>query len=127
MKKFTFLFFAAAAAVMFLAGCVNVETVKTPDLNKQAISETGAPIAHIDVTNWGIYLFMIPLLTGSTESVGSIDVLKDTVNAEKVVPVLMKESAKLKARQTLSVASQFRNTGFIFYIRNFNVSGNAVR
>ncbi len=116
----------AAAAVLF-AGCVSVETVKGADLNKQSISMSGRPVAHVNVQNWGIYLFTIPLLSGDTNSVGSIAVLKDTVNAQSVVPVVAAESKKLGGSKVLDVASQYSEYGFIFVSRSINVSGNVVR
>ncbi len=125
MKKITFLF-SAAIALLF-AGCVNVEKVADPDLNGEKISLAGTPIAHLNAQNWGIYLFSIPLLTGSTDSVGSIAVLKDTVNVQSMIPVVTAESKKLNATQTLDLASQYSVGGFIFYTRSINISANAVK
>lgn len=126
MKKMILSLSLVAAAVLF-AGCVSVETVKGADLNKQSISNTGTTVAHVNVQNWGIYLFTIPLFAGSTSSVGDIAVLKDTVNAQSVVPVLTAESKKLGGGSVYDVASQYSEFGFIFVSRSINVSGNVVR
>ena len=72
MKKIMLLL-SIAAVGLFMSACASVEVVKDPNLNGQAIANSGRTIAHLDAQNWGIYLFTIPLLTGSTENPGSID------------------------------------------------------
>ena len=126
MKKIM-LFVSAVAVGLLFAGCVSVEAVQGSDLNGEGIANTGTPVAHINAQNWGIYLFSIPLLTGATDTPGSIAVLKDTVNVESMIPVVTARSRALKATKTLDLASQFSVSGFIFYTRSINVSANAVR
>ncbi|MBO5762704.1 MAG: hypothetical protein J6R85_02435 [Lentisphaeria bacterium] len=126
MKKLMFLSAMAAAAVLF-TGCVSVNTVEKTNLNGERLSLAEAPVAHINVQNWGIYLLHIPLLTGSTEAPGSIAVFKDTVNAQSVLPVLTAESKKLGAKKTLDIASQYSESGLLIVSRQINMSGNAVK
>ena len=126
MKKMILSLSLAAAAVLF-AGCVGIETVKGADLNKQSISNSGTTVAHVNVQNWCIYLFTIPLLSGDTNSVGSIAVLKDTVNPEAVVPVVTNEAKKLGGKKVYDMASQYSEYGVIFVTRSINVSGNVVK
>ena len=126
MKKIMLLL-SIAAVGLFMSACASVEVVKDPNLNAQAIANSGRTIAHLDAQNWGIYLFTIPLLTGSTENPGSIDVLKDTVNVPSLMPVLTAKSKALGASKTLNLASQYSESGLIFYTRSINISGNAVK
>lgn len=126
MKKIMFLLSVAAVGLVF-AGCVNVEAVQDKDLNGEKVSLSGAPVAHLNAQNWGIYLFSIPLLTGSTEAPGSIAVCQDTVNVESMIPVITAKSKELKATQTLDLASQYSVCGLIFYGRSINISANAVK
>lgn len=126
MKKIMLLL-SIAAVGLFMSACASVEVVKDPNLNGQAIANSGRTIAHLDAQNWGIYLFTIPLLTGSTENPGSIDVLKDTVNVPSLMPVLTVKSKALGASKTLNLASQYSESGLIFYTRSINISGNAVK
>lgn len=126
MKKIMLLL-SIAAIGLFMSACASVEVVKDPNLNGQAIANSGRTIAHLDAQNWGIYLFTIPLLTGSTENPGSIDVLKDTVNVPSLMPVLTAKSKALGASKTLNLASQYSESGLIFYTRSINISGNAVK
>ena len=126
MKKIMLLL-SIAAVGLFMSACASVEVVKDPNLNGQAIANSGRTIAHLDAQNWGIYLFTIPLLTGSTENPGSIDVLKDTVNVPSLMPVLTAKSKALGASKTPNPAPQYSESGLIFYTRSINISGNAVK
>ena len=126
MKKIM-LFLSIAAVGLLMSACASVEVVQDPNLNGQAIANRGRTIAHIDAQNWGIYLFSIPLFTGSTTNPGSIDVLNDTVNIPSLMPVLTKKSKELGASKTLDLASQYSESGLIFYSRSVNISGNAVK
>ena len=120
MKKIMFLLSVAAVGLLF-AGCASVEAVQNPNLNGENISLSGTPVAHLNAQNW------IPLLTGSTDAVGSIAVLQDTVNVDSMIPVITAKSKELKASQTLDLASQYSVGGFIFYSRSINISANAVK
>ncbi|MDR0932166.1 MAG: hypothetical protein LBM70_03995 [Victivallales bacterium] len=126
MKKIA-LFLSVVAIGLLFAGCVNIEVTPKENLNGERISLTGAPIAHLNAQNWGIYLFSLPLFTGSTDSVGSISVLKDTVNVKSMIPVITAKSKELKASQTLDLASQYSVSGFIFFTRTIKLSANAVQ
>ena len=126
MKKMILSLSLVAIAVLF-AGCVSVETVKGADLNKQALANAGITVAHLNVQNWGIYLFTIPLISGSTEEVGKMAFFKDTVNPASVTPVIAAESRKLGGTQLLDLASQYKEFGFIFVSRSINLSGNVIR
>ena len=126
MKKIM-LFASALAAGLLLSACASVEIVKDKNLSGQKIANSGTTLAHVDAQNWGIYLFTIPLLTGSTANPGSIDVLKDTVTVGSLMPVLTADTKKLGATKFLNLASQYKVGGFIFYTRQINISGNAVR
>ncbi len=126
MKKIM-LFASVLAAGLLLSACASVEVVKDKNLSGQKIANSGTTLAHVDAQNWGIYLFTIPLLTGSTANPGSIDVLKDTVTVDSLMPVLTSETKKLGATKVLNLASQYQVGGFIFYTRQINISGNAVK
>ena len=115
------------AAALLFCGCASVEVVKDQNLSGQKIANSGRTLAHIDAQNWGIYLFTIPLFTGSTANPGSIDVFNDTVNVSSLMPVLTAKSKALGATKTLDLASQYSESGLIFYTRSINISGNAVK
>lgn len=126
MKKIMFLLSVAAFGLLF-AGCASVEVVPNKNLNGEKISLAGAPIAHLNAQNWGLYLFSIPLLTGAADAPGDVAVFKDTVNVESMIPVITAKSKELNATQTLDLASQYSVCGLIFYARSVNISANAVK
>ena len=126
MKKIMLLLSIVTVGLLASA-CASVEVVKGPDLSHQQIANSGSTLAHLDAQNFGIYLFSIPLLTGATDSVGSIAVFKDTVNVPSMMPILTSKSKQLGATKTLDLASQYQVSGLIFYVRQVNISGNAVR
>ena len=126
MKKIMFMLPVAAIGLLF-AGCVNVEVVENQNLNGEKISLAGTPVAHLNAQNWGVYFFSLPIVAGSTESVGSSVWFKDTVNLESLLPVVTAKSKELKATETLDLASQYSVGGFIFYGRSINISANAVK
>ena len=126
MKKIT-LSLAVLAAGLLFAGCTSVDVVRNPDLSGEKLAVSGQTIAHLNCQNWGIYLFTIPLLTGSTEAPGAIAVLKDTVNVPATLPVMTAKSKEIGASKLLDLSSQYGEFGLIFYSRSLNISGNAIR
>jgi len=122
------LMIATAAA---LTGCASVATGK--DLNGQKLTlEKDAPeVAHVNVTNWGIYCLWIPLLSGSTEKPGDIAFMQDTVNVNSLVDLATKESKKMGGKKLVDLTSN-RNSVWIFptfvlFFREVQVSGNSVK
>ncbi len=126
MKKMILVFSLAAAVVLF-AGCVSVQTVRNKDLNGQALSAAGKPVAHVNVQNSGLYFLKWPIMAGSTDSVGSVSFFKDTVNPQSTVPVLTKEAKKLGATKVMNLTSQYSEFGLLFVMTSINVSGNAIK
>lgn len=130
MRKFS-IFAAAAVALSLFAGCasLDVQSSKQNGLNGEQLSTSGDAVAHIEATNWGLYLFMIPLLTGSTEKPGELDiqVVKDTVNAESVTKMLTKKSKELGGKKVLNMTSYHNANGWMFYIREYQMSANVVK
>lgn len=112
---------------LLLAGCASTTMVKDPDLNRQPIATAGTTVAHVNSQNWGVYLFSLPLFTGSTEAPGDITAFKDTVNIPSVAPMMTKEAKIAGAAKMLNMTSQYSDFGLIFYVRKVNISANAVR
>ncbi len=133
MKKTMMSMAVAALAMAILAGCASVQTATK--FNSQKIDEAKSPeLAHINVNNWGFYFLSTPLIAGSTDKVGEFEFFgNDTVKVEPVVDVLTKESKKLNATKTLDIVSSANSMmlpfpfPFLFYIKDVQVSGNAVK
>ncbi len=131
MKKFMCVALCAVSAII-LVGCASIQTATK--MNDQKIASTEANVAHINADNWGFYLLWIPLIAGSTDKVGTTEFLGgDTVKLEPVVDILTKKSKELGATKTLDLDSHISSMmlpfpfPFLFYIKEVQVSGNAVK
>ena len=126
MHKTLLLMLAVASAIVF-TGCASV-SVTTPDrLNGENLSYRGNTVAHLHAENWGLYLFMIPLLSGSTDSPGQIAVLKDTVNVDSTMKILTAKAKDIGAKQTLNIVSNTTTIPFFFGIKSVQISANAIK
>jgi len=88
-------------------------------------------VAHLNVSNWGLYCLWIPIFTGSTEKPGDIAVWQDTVNVNSVVELATKESRRMGAKRLVDLKSNNSSTWifltFVLFLRETQVSGNAVK
>ena len=91
------------------------------------ISASGTPVAHIQASNWGIYLFMIPLITGSTDNPGSMVFLQDTVTVKNAIQMLTAKSNELKATGTYNIVTKNSTNPWFFGVKEIRVSANAVK
>ena len=125
MRKVMLLIAAAVTAVLF-AGCASSQVAKPAQLNGATLNNE-TTVAHINAENWGLYFFMIPLITGSTENPGEMVFFEDTVRTENVVKMVTKMSKEMGATQTLNLISRHNSFVWWFGIRDVQVSANAVR
>ena len=116
---------AAFAAVVF-TGCASFTKVSTDDMNDQKLAYSGKTIAHVEASNWGIYLFHIPLLTGSVDTLGDIKVLQDTVTVEGVAQVMTRESKAIGGTKVLNMVTTTTTDPFFFGIKEVKMSGNVI-
>jgi len=132
MKKLM-LIAAAVAALVLIQGCASTQIAKDNDLSGQKISdESGVNnVAHVYGTNWGLYCCSIPLISGSTDKVGSIAWGQDTVNVASVVKMVTGKAQNLGGTSTLDLTSTTSSfwifPTFVLFIRSVEVSGNAVK
>ena len=61
----------------------------------------------------GLYFFVFPLITGSTDKPGEMEFLKDTVRVENVANLLTRKSKEMGATQTLNMVS--RHNTFVWW------------
>jgi len=130
MKKMIFILTTVAAAVI-ITGCASIQTAGQKDLNGQKLTMGKQNIAHINGQNWGLYLLSIPILSGSTEKPGDISFMKDTVNLKSVTNLVTAKSKDLGADTTADMVSNVSSTWlvptFVLFLRQVEVSGNAVK
>lgn len=118
---------AACAVTAFFCGCASVQEATPKDLNSEGIAVTGNTVAHLNAENWGLYFFVFPLITGSTDKPGEMEFLKDTVRVENVANLLTRKSKEMGATQTLNLVSRHNTFVWWFGFRDVQISANAVK
>ncbi len=118
-----------AFAALAICGCASVKVAD--DFGNQRISENDKNVAHIYATNWGLYCFSLPLITGSAETPGAVLFGEDTVNPKTVVKMVTKKSAELGGTKTLDLDTKGNSIWifplFVVFLNECQVSGNAVK
>lgn len=134
MKK-KLLLIMTTLVVAILTGCSAVQTANPHSFNGLKLSPDGKAIAHISGFANGIYFLCFPLITGSTENIGSIDFFKDTITVTELTSAVTKEASMLEADTTIDLASSTTSTSFVvppipyplFSWKSVYVSGNAIK
>jgi hypothetical protein len=124
------LFVVIAVFIILMVGCTNVEIAKKFDGQLTEVTDS-LPVAHINVDNYGYYLFnCIPLISGNTKN-ASTRLFTDTVRVEPVVARLTAEANRLGASKTTNIKTSVEESGiitlWIFWYRGVQASGNAIK
>lgn len=122
------LMIATAAA---FTGCASVATGRDLNGQKLTLDQQAQDVAHVNVTNWGLYCLWIPLLSGSTDKPGDIAFMQDTVNVNSMVDLATKESKKMGGKKLVDLNSSRSSIWimptFVLFLREVQVSGNSVK
>ena len=118
------------ASLLVVVGCASVQTAQK--LNDQKLTTGGdVSIGNVNAENWGLYFLWIPLLSGDTEKLGSIAVMKDTVNTESVVNLATKKAKEMGATKSVdlnsSASSMMIFPPFLIFYKAVQVSTNAIK
>lgn len=128
MKKMLILLGLIAMVTVVTTGCASVQTAVK--MNDQKLETTeNANVAHINGSTWGVYLLWIPILTGSTEKIGSTNFNVDDVKLEPVVNMVTKKSKEMGAVRLTDMQSDVTSRYIppVFFVEEVEVSGNAVK
>ena len=130
MKKMLAVLATAAVAAVMTA-CSSIEVATTFNNVKITDSPNAACVAHLNADIWGIYLFNLPLFSGSSKQPGRCAIFTDTVRVDNAVSMLTKKAASEDATTITDLSSE-RTTCWlpIFLVLWYNdvqVSGNAIR
>ncbi len=117
----------AMVTILAMSGCSSLQTATASDFNKQKISTAGTGVCHVSATNCGLYLFCIPLITGSSENVGAPALITDAVNSTALASMVTSKCKELQASRVLDLNTRNESHGFIFYWRESYASGNGVK
>ena len=130
MKKVLAVLTAVAAAAVMTA-CSSIESATT--FNNQKITDVpnAACVAHLNAEIWGIYLFNIPLFSGSSKQPGRCAIFTDTVRVDNAVSMLTRKAADDDATTIADLTTQRISRWIpIFLVIWYNevqASGNAIR
>lgn len=134
MRKI-FVLMAACAAMVVAVGCASVQTASEKDMNGMKPTTVAADqaIAQVNADNFGFYLLSIPIFSGSTDKPGTMVFNQDTVKLSNVVNMATLKSKELGATKTVDTDSKISSMmiplpiPFLFYLKEVQVSTNAVR
>ena len=122
---------AAAAVTAVMTACSSIEVATTFKNQKNTEAPNAVCVAHLNAEIWGIYLFNLPLFSGSSKQPGRCAVFTDTVRVDNAVSMLTKKAAKDDATTIADLSSERTSCWLpIFLVLWYNevqVSGNAIR
>lgn len=131
MKKMMVLI-AAAAAVLVLAGCSSIDVATTFNNEKITDVPNAGSLAHLNGDIWGIYLFNLPLFTGSSKQPGRCAVFTDTVRVDNAVSMITrKANADFEGTTVTDITTTRTSTWLpvflVLFYKDVQVSGNVIR
>ena len=129
MKKLACLAACVISAVA-LSACSSFEIGSNTNEVKFTTGEAET-LGHVNADIWGVYVFGLPVISGSSVEPGKCVVFSDTVDTSNAISFLTRNTRrKLNASGITDVQSE-RTTGWLvptlfFFYRDIQVSGNAV-
>ena len=130
MKKLACLAACVISAVA-LSACSSFEIGS--NTNDVKFTTTDAEtLAHVNADIWGVYVFGLPVISGSSVEPGKCVVFSDTVDTSNAVSFLTRNARKkLNATTIVDVQSE-RTTGWLvptvfFFYRDIQVSGTVLK
>ena len=130
MKKLACLAACVISAVA-LTACSSFEIGSNTNEVKFTTTEAET-LAHVNADIWGVYVFGLPVISGSSVEPGKCVVFSDTVDTSNAVSFLTRNAQKkLNANTIVDVTSE-RTTGWLvptlfFFYRDIQVSGNVLK
>ena len=123
---------AAAAAALAFTACSSIQVATTLNNEKITTVENATSLAHLNGEIWGIYLFSIPLFSGSSTQPGKCAIFTDTVQIDNAVSMVTKKAAAEFEATTVENLTSERTSTWIFpflviWYNSVQVSGNAIR
>ena len=130
MKKLACLAVCVLSAIG-ISACSSFE-IATNTNNVKFTTGEAETLAHVNADIWGVYVFGLPVISGSSVEPGKCVVFSDTVDTSNAVSFLTRNAQKkLNANTIVDVTSE-RTTGWLvptlfFFYRDIQVSGNVMK
>ena len=89
-------------------------------------------LAHVNADIWGVYVFGLPVISGSSVEPGKCVVFSDTVDTSNAISFLTRTARKRLNATTITDVQTERTTGwlvptFFFFYRDIQVSGTVLK
>ena len=130
MKKILAALVTVSAAVL-MSACSSVEVATTFNNQKITPVQNAVCVEHLNADIWGIYLFNLPLFTGSSKQPGRCAVFTDTVRVDNAVSILTRKATEDGANTVVDLSSE--RTGcwlpifLVLWYYDVQVSGTAIK
>ena len=130
MKKLACLAACVISAVA-LSACSSFEIGS--NTNDVKFTTTDAEtLAHVNADIWGVYVFGLPVISGSSVEPGKCVVFSDTVDTSNAVSFLTRNVQRKLNATTITDVQTERTTGWLvptvfFFYRDIQVSGNVLK
>ncbi len=130
MKKLACLAACVISAVA-LTACSSFEIGS--NTNDVKFTTTDAEtLAHVNADIWGVYVFGLPVISGSSVEPGKCVVFSDTVDTSNAISFLTRNARKKLNAMTITDVQTERTTGWLvptvfFFYRDIQVSGNVLK
>ena len=130
MKKILAVLVTAATAAVMTA-CSSIELATSFNNQKITESPNAVCVEHLNAEIWGIYLFNLPLFSGSSKQPGRCAVFTDTVRVDNAVAMLTRRAANDGSTTIADLSSERTSCWLPFFLvlwyNEVQVSGNAIR
>ena len=130
MKKLACIAACVISAVA-LTACSSFEIAS--NTNEVKFTTTDAEtLAHVNADIWGVYVFGLPVISGSSVEPGKCVVFSDTVDTSNAISFLTRNARMRLNATTITDVQTERTTGWLvptlfFFYRDIQVSGNVVK
>ena len=89
-------------------------------------------LAHVNADIWGVYVFGLPVISGSSVEPGKCVVFSDTVDTSNAISFLTHNTQRKLNASTITDVTSERTTGWLvptlfFFYRDIQVSGNVLK
>ena len=122
---------ACVISAIALTACSSFEIGS--NTNEVKFTTTDAEtLAHVNADIWGVYVFGLPVISGSSVEPGKCVVFSDTVDTSNAISFLTRNARKKLNASIITDVQSERTTGWLvptvfFFYRDIQVSGNVLK
>ena len=131
MKKLACLAACVISAIA-LTACSSFEIGANTNEVKFTTDSNVETLGHVNADIWGVYVFGLPVISGSSVEPGKCVVFSDTVDTSNAISFLTRNARMRLNATTITDVQTERTTGWLvptlfFFYRDIQVSGNVLK